>query len=454
MIDLTRRSLTHDLVLPTILFAALGGMAWAVRGCSGFGAVNGCLFAGILWATAWWFIAREPQGMQPRRYTSGWILLAMTLGIGLAGGRGWMQWPSFWAGQLLTDAQKGQSVPIDRMYGYLWLFIAGVPWAGLGACGLAWCGSERSRGVVRFVLRWTLRIACGVGAYYLGAYLFRHYPQYFLPLYDSMKAQYADALKARKMADTPYPNLFRLINDNRAAIQHLSVYLGLLLAEILRRDWKNTILILTVGIVNGLGWALLQNWHWAHSFWPKADFNFWRCWESSGGISIGIAYGLAYFLVNRPMSDREAAQKGPYVSRYPNLQRLGASLGLIFGLTMAIKNGLKGWFNIYVGNEHYWDQRLWNIARPVALVCILAALVWIFLVRRRPKDYQGDVFPYAYAVLWVVLVIQNIIAQLITGPLSNWNEVAFSLYYVLLFLISAVIVVHFQYVKTHSTARV
>ena len=30
-----RHGLMHELVLPTLLFAALGGMTWAVRGSSG-----------------------------------------------------------------------------------------------------------------------------------------------------------------------------------------------------------------------------------------------------------------------------------------------------------------------------------------------------------------------------------------------------------------------------------
>jgi hypothetical protein len=46
--------------------------------------------------------------------------------------------------------------------------------------------------------------------------------------------------------------------------------------------------------------------------------------------------------------------------------------------------------------------------------------------------------------MWLVLVVQNVIAQLVTGPLTDWNEAAFSIYYLLLFLISAAIVFHYQ----------
>ena len=257
-IDASRRDLLHDFFLPTLLFAALGGMTWAVRGSSGFGAVKGCVFAGVTWGAAWWFLALDPSGKAKRRYASGWIILALTVGIGISGSRGWMQWPSFFEGILQTNHAKGEFVPIPRTYGFIWLFIAGVPWAGLGACLLAWCGSGRPLRA----WEWSLRIGCGFGmAYLLGTVLFDRFPNVFLPLYDALKDRYQD-LEAN-------PNLRRLIGDNHLAIQHLGFYLGFLLFEAGRKDWKNVKLILTVGLVNGLGWALFQNWKWAPGLWPN-----------------------------------------------------------------------------------------------------------------------------------------------------------------------------------------
>src|SRR6516162_2043921 len=122
MSEQPRRELAHDLILPTLLFAALGAMTWAVRGCSGFGAFNGCVFAGVTWGTAWWYLAHDPSGRQTRRYASAWIVPALTFGIGLSGARGWMQWPSFFEGKLQTDTAHGLFELIPRAYGFLWLF--------------------------------------------------------------------------------------------------------------------------------------------------------------------------------------------------------------------------------------------------------------------------------------------------------------------------------------------
>ena len=433
----TKRDLAHDLVLPTLLFAALGAMTWAIRGCSGYGGSMGCIFAGIMWGTAWWFIARDPGADQSRRYSSGWIILAVTVGLGISGARGWMQWSSFWLGKLQTNYAQDEFVPISRAYGYLWLFIAGVPWAGIGACMLAWCGSQRTTRV----WHWAIRIACGIGMAYLALFLFKRYPQVFMPLYSSIKERYAD-FQAN-------PNLRRLTNDNRNAIMHLGLYLGFLAYEIGRRDWKNVTLILTVGLVNGVGWSLLQNWKWAEGLWPTARFNWWRCWESSGGISIGIAYGIAYYLVNRRMAEeqRNAIRVLRPANERPNLERFGAYLGLIFGLGLSIRNGLKGWANIYIGNEDYWSRVLWRVMGPLMLAYIAVAVAWI-RTRPLPKGFQGDVFPHAYRLIWLVLIVQNVLAQLVTGPHTRWEETAFSLYYVLLFALSAVIIYHFHFVKT------
>jgi hypothetical protein len=241
--------------------------------------------------------------------------------------------------------------------------------------------------------------------------------------------------------------LRRLVNDSGYAITHLGFYLGCVVYEIARRDRRNITLILTVGLLNGVGWALLQNWSWAKRLWPDANFNFWRCWESSGGISIGIAYGVAYFLVNRPLPERERAANAAWLGNaHPNLERFGAYLGLLLGLGLSIKNGLKGWANIYLGNENYWNGVLWKIIGPLLILGFMV-LVWRIRTRPLPRGDESDVFPHAGWLMVTVLIIQNTLAQLVTGPWTAWNEVIFSLYYLILFALSAVILYHFRCLK-------
>ncbi len=643
--------LVHDFFLPILLFAALGGMTWAVRGSSGYGSAKGCIFAGLMWGAAWWFIARNPAGPPARRYASGWVILALTIGIGLSGARGWAQWSNFFAGELQTSTDPYASVPITPIHGFVWLFIAGMPWAGIGACLLAWSGEEKPLAA----WKWSVRLFCAFGGAFFASWLFDTYPQWFLPLYSTMKDRYADA--------AANPNLQRVINDNGAAIQHLGFYLGCLLFELGRRDWKNVTLIATVGVVNGLGWSLLQNWHWAKTLWPNME-NLWRGWESSGGISIGIALGLAYYLVNRrtapcacakaparngfpvfgvcamifmmvillwyvvanagglfsadwathlpfcavllyglalyflrlratllgtaessepaiprlgpwavhfglmtliawfmmgpleffgtPSADtpwwarfdylylgatalygtlffftalwktltvrpEEQESIAPFFQRYPNLDwlavylfltliacsflrgeapawkgwlwvaqetpapwigmlglaclvlfgvvwcafsyfipregeggldRFAVHLGLLVGLGLSIKNGTRGWANKHLdGDEDMWGDLYWRYVGP-AMLLVLVVIVGLALMRRFLTPKEGERVPHAWAFIMLVLVVQNVLSHLVTGPLTDWNEAIFNLYYVLLFFLTATILYHYHFVQT------
>jgi hypothetical protein len=286
--------------------------------------MNAHVAPGLTWGAAWWFLARGAGGEPTRRYASGWILLALAAGFAIAGERGWMQWPHFFSGQLATNYGKGEYVSIARGYGFLWFFIAGAAWAGLPACLLAWCGTGRPT----HAWEWTLRIACGFAGGYLAWRIFTGHPNVFLPLYDSIQDKYQD-FRAN-------PNLAKLYRDNGSSLRHIGFCLGFLAFEIGRKDWQNVKLILTVGLMTGLGWAACQIWRWAAEVWPGAAFNFGRCWEASGGGFIGLGFGLAYYLVNR-RTYLEGPEKSPRVQTWGIQSRewvVASVLLLLVGGTM------------------------------------------------------------------------------------------------------------------------
>lgn len=125
---------------------------------------------------------------------------------------------------------------------------------------------------------------------------------------------------------------------------------------------------------------------------------------------------------------------------------MGLYLGLLFGLLHSARSGLKGFFNIYYGNEDAWSRWLWQWMGPLFLVGTVA-IVLLTLWRHVPLDFNGVRFPHAYAAIWLVLIVQNVLGQLVTGPHSNWIEVQFSLYYLQLFLLSAAIVAYENFRK-------
>ena len=374
---ISRRDLAHDLVLPTLLFVALGAMTWAVRGCAGAGGMNAHVAPGLTWGAAWWFLANDRQGAGSRRYNSGWILLALAAGFAIAGERGWMQWPSFFDGQLTINYAKREFVPISRAYGFLWFFIAGSAWAGLPACMLAWCASGRPMRA----WEWTLRIACGFGGAYLAWRVFAAYPRVFLPLYDSLQAKYLD-FQAN-------PNLSKLYRDNGSSMRMVGFYLGFLLFEIGRKDWQNVKLILSVGLMTGVGWAACQNWRWAARVWPDATFNFGRCWEVSGGIAIGIGFGMAYYLVNRKASPEQPPTPVGIASESSRNREwlLAAALLLLVGATMfwPTPRDLRRPVGLAVSGPHYLLGLVYVLT---GIMC--AGLIFFRWIRRPNWQLRGE----------------------------------------------------------------
>ena len=112
---------------------------------------------------------------------------------------------------------------------------------------------------------------------------------------------------------------------------------------------------------------------------------------------------------------------------------------MLAGLGMSLLNGLTGWLRVDRGDPR--GQVLWHVLGPAYLLGLVAVLAWI-LFRPLTREFRGDLHPHAYGLMWLVLIAQNAIAQLVTGPPSQWKEMAFSIYYVLLFTITGVIVFH------------
>ena len=176
------------------------------------------------------------------------------------------------------------------------------------------------------------------------------------------------------------------------------------------------------------------------------------------GIAVA-AFGVAYRWLVRFSDHALVTQQavGPAEFEDPNVERWGLYLGLVYGLGLSLRKALKGGANLYVGNEDAWDNFFWIWVSLGMLACLLVGMVFI-LMRRKPQGFQGNVFPNAYGILWLVLLAQNLLAQIVTGPLvgprASWNEFAFSLLYVVLFVLTAVVVLHYRsYFRVTTTAQ-
>ncbi len=439
---LSRVERVKDLVIPVALFASLGAFSWAVRGCSGFGAIPGCMFAGLLWAVAWYYLSRETSPEKSRRYNLVWCLPAIMVGIGLMGMHGWMCWPSWVRGYFDVYNNGSTLVAINPAWGYVWFFIAGAPWAGMGAVFLAWTGSKTPLNWKN----WIVRIIFGAVGGLLALALYFGAPQLFLPLYDT--GIYATPMTA---------GAEHAFNECRDAWLYMGILLGWFSYEVVRKDWMNVKLIVLVsGIAGGL-WSAFQVIQYLGALFPTDGFNWWRIWESNGGVGIGIAYGIAYYFCNRELAPEDPNQRIQRYSKHPNAEKIWAYLALIIGLGFyVINSGTKGFNNIYFGNDDSFTQPTFI---PIVVGGLALFIYVLYSTKKNPlavKDAR-DPIPHYNVIFFVVYFIARAAGLLVTGakdvngmtgPWASWPEFAFFLYYIILMVFDNVTLASWRTIRT------
>jgi hypothetical protein len=214
----------------------------------------------------------------------------------------------------------------------------------------------------------------------------------------------------------------------------------------LNLDWLATYCSLSVILIAGVG-VNMTTW-WMAPIWF--------------GI-LGVTYGIGYYLLSwrSPSGELigELEQHAPAAeakgnTEDPNLERWGVFVGLLYGLGLSLRKTLKGGANIYLGDEMYWDRVCWNWVAFLMLICLLAGIAWL-LATRLPRSFQGDAFPRSYGIIWLVLIAENVVAQVVTGPVfgprASWNDFTFNVIYLILFALTAVIVFHYHFLKNGRT---
>jgi len=417
-------------VFPPVALVCVATFGWAIRGQAGFGAIPGCVFAGTLMACTWYFWStRATRGSPARPYSSGWTLLALIFGIGIEGMHGWSQYGTwiqgkFWVGQDMY-------LPINPVVGYAWLFVAAVPWGATGAVFLAW--TRRGDHLPR--RSWGFRFAFG-GLGFLGAILlFSALRPVILPYWGV--APYDDFATWEGCMDT--------YNQILQAMLFMGLFLGFLAFEVWRRHRQNVKLVAIVALITGFGWMIAKTWMFADEAFPSVSWNWWRCWEASGGFSIGLGYAIAFLACNKQRSQQATQDQGRPVSGYRRWQDLleryvGLHAALIIGLTYALSSLIKGMFAIYD------DEDLSVPYRVVACIMLAGGLVTPVLASLARQLGESNGIPLAedsatfgrlYPVLLSVLFI---IGLLVTGPITSPSERAFIAFYVVLWIINVAMI--------------
>ncbi|HPC18528.1 MAG TPA: hypothetical protein P5318_19240 [Candidatus Hydrogenedentes bacterium] len=263
------------------IMCLMGGYYWAIRGTSGYGGETGGALAGFGWALLWYAFS-QMGGAERRPYATPWMLVAITCGIMFGGFTGYGVYISWLNGKYcMNHPDLERAVP--AWTGYAMLFLCGLHWGGNTGCFMAWCAPNRPLRLQD----WVARIFCGVAGAVAALAFVRIFPQLFLPFYSEGVYNIPE-----------YKTCQRALLSIQTIAPHVGSAIGFLAYEIIRRDRRAVAMILTLALGFAIPFTIGGIWQTQHGSPIRIDW--WKNWEMSIGLGGGLAFGLAFWLFNRP----------------------------------------------------------------------------------------------------------------------------------------------------------
>ena len=245
-----------------------------------------------------------------------------------------------------------------------------------------------------------------------------------MPLYD--RVNYADSLRC--------PDCTRTTQTLTESMMWLGFYVGGIVFEAARRNWRNLAFIGAMGGGFAIAFTVFE---WFHTLpnLATAKIGWWKYWETSVGTVGGITLGICFCLFNRPLSDATIASEGiPPGNRHPRAERLfGVWLPMLVSFYMVVRNEVPR-FAAFLGNDSEWFDEF----APLAAVLILVAvgMYAAYRIGREPHPERAvAVSPALFAVPYVLLFLMSYVPQFGKAKVwENWPYIVQLFIYAALFL--------------------
>ncbi|MGQ4872662.1 MAG: hypothetical protein ACP6IY_01170 [Promethearchaeia archaeon] len=401
----TKEELIYELILPIIFLGCIGAFYWAIRGSAGYGGAGGGVFAGIGWALAWYFLSYESNINKRRPYSSGWVVIAITLGISIGGLHGYGQFVSWISGKFYINYPYDY-VPINPIIGYLWFFQCGLAWGGLAGIFIGWCGSKEPLKLKG----WCFRILFGIIGTLIGFIITYLRPDLINPLYNDVNYSTCSDCE-------------RNLSTSLSSMALLGLYLGFLVYEFIRKDWRNVALALTMGIGFGLAFSIFSFWHLFSGF-SDLPLDWWKNWEMSIGFFGGATIAICFYLYNRPFEDDKISliRIQPY-SKYRKAEKI---IGINLAITIALGWAIIGAISGVVEQQNLGESLIISIGIPLALICIIIFLISTLIAIKKPiglEDKKSIINRPAllFAIIHTILIILGyIVSFTINMTFAHW----------------------------------
>jgi len=392
-----------DAVLVAIVFALMGAYFWAIRGTGGLGGTSGGILAGLGWAMLWLAFSHYNGGMRERPYGNGYMVAAITLGMGIGGATGYGVYIGWLDGHFYLNYPDGVRT-VAPWTGYAMLFVCGLHWGGLTGALMAWCAPKEELAA----WEWFARIGAGIVGMVLAQVFVVQFPQLFLPFYsEGIYAVEANAtcIRAQESIQTIAP--------------HVGLYFGFLLFEIIRRDFRAVAVMLIMGLGFALAFSIGGIWQTNNDTVPHIPW--WKFWEMSIGFGGGLTFALVFYLFNRP---EMYASSGAIVR-----ERIAAcAVIIILALTVITSDTFGGFSDLHTLN---WPSSQRTVITILTLIGLIAAYV-LWSHNRDPRMNDDDsiesILPsWTPHVVILFIVLAGLLLS-VPGEIELANRILLGLY--------------------------
>ena len=408
----TRTLRPADYAAITIIMGLMGAFFWAIRGTGGFGGEQGGILAGAGWAVLWYGFSRIDGTARTRPYGHAGVIAAITFGIAIGGFTGYGVYNSWVRGQFFLDHPNGLR-EVGAWTGYAMLFVCGIHWGGMAGAFLAWCAPRKPLGRNG----WFARIAAGIAGAIAAYWIAFSFPQWFLPFYNEGIYQ----IDANKTCIRAAGSLLNIS-------PHLGLFLGFLAFEIARRDWRAAGVMLVMALGFAIPFSLGGYWHTLNDL--PLQLSWWKNWEMTIGLGGGLAFGIAFYLFNRP----QLLAPRPVT---PTERIAGALIPITLALAEIILGAYEGFTRLH--------KLPWPELPDLSPIIVLAGigLVALTSIARTRQPNGNATQPVANPILFAIIALIIAVGFLISIPTTFRlaNTVLLTLYaaYILISAILAVI---------------
>ncbi len=388
---------SHYLSLSVIL-GLMGAFYWAIRGSAGYGGSQGALLAGLGWATLWYYFSCLGGASRWRMYGSARMIAAITFGVAFGGLTGYGVYNAWVQGNFYENFPEGARA-IAPWTGYAMLFLCGLHWGGTAGAFMAWVAP---RSPVPW-WGWLARIVLGFVGMRLAAALVTALPDLFLPFY-------AEGIYDVMEYGTVQRAYGSVININ----SHVGLFLGLLVFEIARRDWRAVGVMCVMALGFALSFSVGAVWQTMHG--SELQLDWWKNWEMSVGLGGGLTLGLVFYLFNKPV----AAVPQP-VTRKERIWGAGFPIWFASGLTLM--NAYKGF--VVVHNLD-WPVSVRVVVSIIIAIPLTAALAWfVHGAYRNPGALPLPL--WVCGAVQLILIVAGYVVS-VNIPIRPWNTLLLALY--------------------------